>query len=79
MKPPGPQPGPPSGGGWTTDLAGSAAIAAILGVGVASVLMWATAQLASIVSTGRVLNINIAGSGPALINLRHHLSDPAAA
>ncbi len=79
MKPPGPQPGPPSGGGWTTDLAGSAAIAAILGVGVASVLMWATAQLASIVSTGRVLNIDIAGSGPALINLRHHLDDPAAA
>ena len=24
MKPPGPQPGPPSGGGWTTDVAGSA-------------------------------------------------------
>ena len=79
MRPSPPRPHTPVGGGWTTDLAGTATIALILALGAATTAMWTAAQLASFVSTDQVLTIGLADSGQALVRLRSHLGDPAAA
>jgi len=72
-------PAPPPGGGWSTDLAATVAVAAILAVGAATTLLWLAAQLATLLTTGRPLAVGLTTAGQALLRLPRHLTDPSRA
>ncbi len=77
MSPPSRPPRPGNGGGWTSDLGATLAVAAVLGIGAASAAMWAATQLAALIGTGHLIDIDLVASGRALFTLPDHIGNPA--